>query len=1009
VKEQEKAAVPKDPSETQQPVGRYPARAFETAPEGEALGAPENGTLGSGAFANEAPLRTGQQSGALTGKTVSHYRVLEIVGGGGMGVVYRAQDLKLSRSVALKFLPEEFGSDPRAGERFEREARAASALDHPNICSIYEFGEHEGKPFIVMQLLQGQTLKDRLAMVKDERTGTFIGKPLPIDELLSLAIQIADGLEAAHEKGLLHRDIKPANIFITQRGVAKILDFGLVKLIEDAGHDDAADGGLQRTPPSGAGSVELSRAGFTVGTAAYMSPEQVRGEKLDPRTDLFCFGLLLYEMGTGRRAFAGEDAAALRNAILNREPVPARELNPVLPPKLERIINKCIQKDQALRYQRAADIRTDLENLKRAREHPLRRRWKSLTVAAVVAVLMATGGVYWYAHRTPKFREKDTIVLADFTNETGEAVRDEGLKLKLADSLGDSPYLNVLSDQKVSDTLKLMELPANERLTPKVMIEVCKRTGSKAMLTGTITRAGNSYEIYLNATNCQTGEKLAGSSEEAKGPEEVLNALVKASSRVRQQLGESLASLQKYDTPLPPATTASSEAIQAYAMGFKLETTQGSESAVPFFKRAIELDPNFAEAYAELGVAYSNMQQPSLSRQNTKRAYELRDRVSPRERFHIDAEYYYSVTGELQKANQTELDWIQVFPRDWTPYQDLSVNYFTLGQYEKAIKLELEALQVFPANVNPFATLMANYNAMNQPEKAIATFNEARSHNLEHPYLHRYRYDAAFLQGDDAVMQQELTWAMGDPANQDLLLAAQSDTEAYHGRMESARSFSQRAAQAAKIADGPDRAAQASVGEALREAELGNGERAQKLATQSLTNSSENGIDIEVALTMARAGNIAQAQKLAEKLDREFPQDTMVQNYALPVIRAAIELRKNNPSAAIEILEVTLPYEMGSSAFGFLYPAYLRGEAYRMAGQGQQAAVEYQKLLDHRGVTLNFITAALARLQLARSLAMSGNKAAARKSYEDFLTLWKHADEDLPILKAAKAEYQGLQ
>ncbi len=1002
--------VPKDPSETQQPVGRYPASAFETAPEAETLGAAEDSTVGH-SFANEVPLRSGVQSGVLTGKTVSHYRVLEIVGGGGMGVVYRAQDLKLSRSVALKFLPEEFGSDPRAAERFEREARAASALDHPNICSIYEFGEHEGKPFIVMQLLQGQTLKDRLAMVKDERTGTFVGKPLPIDELLFLAIQIADGLEAAHEKGLLHRDIKPANIFITQRGIAKILDFGLVKLIEDAGHDDAADAGLQRTPASSAGSVELSRAGFTVGTAAYMSPEQIRGEKLDPRTDLFCFGLLLYEMGTGRRAFAGEDAAALRDAILNRVPVPARELNSLLPPKLEKIINKCIQKDQDLRYQRAAEIRADLENLKRAREHPLRRRWKSLTVTAVVAFLLATGGIYWYSHRTPKFREKDTIVLADFNNTTGETVWDEGLKLKLADSLGDSPYLHVLSDQKVSDTLKLMELPANERLTPKVMIQVCQRTGSKAMLTGTITRLGDSYEIGLSATNCRTGEKLASSSEEAKGQEGVLNALVKASSRVRQQLGESLASLQKYDTPPPPATTASTEAIQQYAMGLKLETTQGPESAVPFFKRAIELDPNFADAYAVLGAAYDNLEQSTLAMQNYTKAYELRDRVSPRERFHIEGNYYKSVTGDVQKANQTYLDWIQVYPReDWVPYQNLSLNYSELGQYEKAIKVELDALQLFPATVSALTALMGNYNALNQPEKAIAVFNEARSRKFEQPYLHLYRYGAAFLQGDDAVMQQELTWAMGDPASQDWLLAAQSDTEAYHGRMESARSFSQRAAQAAKTADAPDRAAQVSMNEALREAELGNREQARKLATQTLTNSTGKDIDQWVALTMARAGSIAQAQKLAEKLDREFPQDTMVQNYALPVIRAAVELQKNNPNTAIESLQATLTYEMGNpDAFGYLYPAYLRGEAYLMAGQGQQAAGEFQKFLDHPGVALNFITAALARLQLARAQAMTGDKAAARKSYENFLALWKQADPGLPILKAAKAEYQRLQ
>ena len=931
-----------------------------------------------------------------------------MVGGGGMGVVYRAQDLKLSRSVALKFLPEEFGSDPRAGERFEREARAASALDHPNICSIYEFGEHEGKPFIVMQLLQGQTLKDRLAMVKDERTGALVGKPLAVDDLLPLAIQVADGLEAAHEKGLLHRDIKPANIFITQRGVAKILDFGLVKLIEDAGDDDAADGGLE--PASGkTGSIELSRAGFTVGTAAYMSPEQIRGEKLNHRTDLFCFGLVLYEMATGRRALAGADAAALRDAILNRVPVPARELNSLLPPKLERIINRCIEKDQNRRYQRAAEIRTDLEDLKRAREHPLRRRWKSLTASAVVTVLMATGGIYWYSHRPPKFTEKDTIVLADFNNTTGEAVWDGSLKTWLDDAM-DSPYLNVLSDQQVSDTLKLMELPANARLTPEVAKDVCQRNSGKAVLAGMITKIGNGYEIDLNATNCQTGEKLAGSTESAKEQQDVSNALSNATSRVRGQLGENLASVHKYETPLPPATTGSLDAVKAYAMGLKLKSTGGGESAVPFFKRAIELDPNFADAYTALGATYGNMNQPTLALQSYKRAYELRDRLSPRERFHVVGHYYDAVTGELQKANQTYIDWIQVYPADWFPYQNLSANYSEMGQYEKAIQEEQTAMQLFPETVDALTALVGDYNATNQPEKAKAVFNQALSHKLDQPQLHVYRYDTAFLQADDKSMQQELDAAMSDPANQDWLLSAQSDTEAYRGRMENARRYSRQTAQAAKLADAPERAALRSALDALREAELGDNQRARAMATEALAMSTGKDTDIIAALALARAGDVAQAQKLADRIDRDFPQSTMVQNYALPVIRAAIELQKKNSAAAIETLQVALPYEMGSPSFELsLYPAYLRGEAYLMAGQGQQAAEEFQKFLDHPGVAMNFITSALARLQLGRALALAGERAAARKSYEDFLTLWRQADPGLPILKVAKAEHEQLQ
>jgi len=960
------------------------------------------------------------ESSVLTGKTVSHYRVLRLIGGGGMGVVYKGEDLKLGRAVALKFLPEEVGNDPRTLERFEREARAASSLNHPNICTIYEIEEHEGQPFIVMELLEGRTLRDRLS------AATSAAEPLSVDQSLNIALQISEGLEAAHENGIIHRDIKPANIFITNKGVTKILDFGLAKFLQPTGQQAIAnetDGEPQLPTPAVTGprGLNLSRAGVAMGTAAYMSPEQLRGETLDARTDLFSFGLVLCEMASGQRTFRGETVEAVREAILHQPQIPVHDLNSEFPPQLEQIINKALEQDREERYQSAAEIRADLETLKRDTESltqvpdsgpAARHRWRSWLPPALLAFAVAgVGALYWHSQRTTKLTEKDTIVLADFSNATGEAVWDETLKLKLADILGDSPYLNVLSDQKVSDTLKLMEWPANERLTPKLARDVCLRNSSKALLTGTITRLGNSYEIDLNATNCQTGEKLAGSSEHAKNQEDVLNALSKASSRVRQQLGESLASVQKYETLLPPATTASLEAIQAYAMGLKLKDTGGGESAVAFFKRAIELDPSFADAYVALGAAYGNMEQSTLAMQNYKRAYELRARVvSQRERFHIEGHYYDSVTGELQKANQTYLDWIQVYPRDWFPYQNLAANYSDLGQYDKAAKEELATLKLFPETVDALTALMAYYNAMNQPEKAKAAFNEARSHQLEQPDLHLFRYDAAFLEGDDAVMQQELNLAMGDPATEGLLLAAQSNTEAYHGRMESARSFSQRAVQSAKLADSPERAAMWNLNDALREAEVGDRERARALATEALTMSTGADIDAGVALTMARSGDTVQAQKLADKLNREFPQSTMVQNYALPVIRAAIELQKNNSTTAIEILQTTLPFEMGSApAFGYMYPAYLRGEAYRMAGQGQPAAAEFQKVLDHPGVALNFITSALARLQLARSLAMAGNKAAARKSYEDFLTLWKHADEGLPILKAAKAEYQRLQ
>ncbi len=1016
---------------------------------------PSNAEVSIGGKEKEEEGRS--EPASLIGKIVSHYRVLNVIGGGGMGVVYRAEDLKLGRAVAVKFLPEELGNDPVALGRFTREARTASTLNHPNICTIYEIEEHEGHPFIVMEYMEGHTLRDLITFASVSSPLDKTKKiTLPLEKVLEISIQIAEGLEAAHEKGIIHRDIKPANIFVTKGGQVKILDFGLAKLVHVA-RETASEVLSQQdedTAPIGATSrweidSNLTRAGTSIGTAGYMSPEQIEGIKLDARTDLFCFGLVLYEMVSGRRAFVGGSREGLRDAILHQAPIPAHELNPAVPPKLEAIVNKCLEKDREQRYQHASEITKELKQLRREMgsgvlerkavadriaqaeklasqaapeaaaapapatvpvPQPLEKRsW--LRIAAVIAVLLALGAgiFYWHSRRAATLTEKDTVVLADFINNSGEAVWDESLKQRLANSLEQSPYLNVLSDQTVGETLKLMKWPANQRLTLEAARDVCLRNSSKAVLAGTITRLGNVYEIDLRATNCQTGEQLAGASEQAKSQEDVFSALAKGSNQLRRQLGESLASVQKYDTPLPPATTASLEAIQAYAMGLKVKATQGPEAAVPFFNRAVELDPEFGEAYAALGAIYSDMGRSTLAMQNTKKAYEFRDRVSQRERYHIEGNYYDFVTGELEKANKTFQEWIQVYPGDWRPRQNLGANYSELGQYEKAVQEELATLKLSPETVDALTALMADYNAINQPAKAKATSDEARLHKLDRPELHLYRYLTAFLQGEDAVMQGEAASAMGDPTTRGLLLAAQSDTEAYHGRMESAKSFSQRAVQSAKLADLPEMAAVWKATEALRQSEVGNSAQARAMATEAQAMGSGRDVEILVALTKARTGDTAGAQELVDKIDREFPQSTMVQNYALPTIRAAIELQKASPDKAIEVLLSTVPYEMGGNqSLEYLYPAYLRGEAYLRSGQGQKAAAEYSKILDHPGITLNFVIGALTHLQLARAEAMSGDHAAARKSYQDFLSLWNQADPDIPILEAAKTEYQRL-
>jgi eukaryotic-like serine/threonine-protein kinase len=974
----------------------------------------------------DSALRSKRPASSLTGKTVSHYRVLEIVGGGGMGVVYRAEDLKLGRAVALKFLPEELGDDPKALERFEREARAASALDHPNICSIYEFGEHEGQPFIVMQLLEGGTLRDRLASAASEVSAE---NAFSVHQLVDVAVQIATGLEAAHERGIIHRDIKPANIFLTNRGLVKILDFGVAKLMESGEHPHVApeqqDSAASVSIFDGAVDARnATRTEMAMGTTGYMSPEQARGDRLDARTDLFSFGLVLYEMATGKRAFGGDTAAVVRDAVLNSAPVPLRDLNSMLPATLVATIDKALEKDRELRYQSAAQMRTDLlttqgrRTAQKSRQPSGSRRWR-LTAAAVIFVVMAVGiglwvGRVWKSSNAPKLTDKDTIVLADFDNTTGDAVFDETLKHGLSVLLRQSPFLQVVSERKVNQTLKLMGRQAGDSLTPEVAREVCQRAGSKAILTGSIAGLGSQYVIGLKAVNCDTGEVLAEAQEQAAGKEAVLKALDAAAVSLRSKLGESLSSVEKYATPLEQATTPSLEALKALGLGTKTLYAKGDTAALPFFKRAVELDPNFARAYYSMALAYRNLNQGGLAAENARKAYALRDRVSEQERFAIEAYYYEHVTGELEKAAEAAEFLQKDYPKDVSPYGQLAVIYCDLGNHERELEEDRGAVRLAPNYGAVYQNLAAGYINLNRLDEAEAVYKQAEERKLVSAEgLLQDHYLLAFLEGDTTQMAQLAASAMGKPGTEDLLLATEADTEAWHGRLKKARALTQRAIDSAQHNDAQETAATYLAAAALREVEAGNREQARAEAHTALKLGPSRNVQQFTALALARAGDTTEAQKLAAELDKTFPLDTTVQKYWLPTIGAAVALRGKDPNHAVELLKVVSAIELGeNNNTGLnvvLFPVYLRGEAFLMLHDGNAAAAEFQKFVDHYGLVVNFPLGALARLGLARAFALQGDAVKARAKYQDFLTLWKDADPDNPVYKQARAEYAKLQ
>ena len=946
-----------------------------------------------------------------SGTRLGPYEIVAPLGEGGMGEVYKARDARLRRDVAVKVLPAHSIDSPQARERFQREARAVAALQHPNICTVYDIGETaDGSPFIVMELLRGETLQQRL------RRG-----PVEVPLLLDAAIAVADALDVAHRAGIVHRDLKPANIFMTRRG-PMILDFGVATTDPRATAADAMASVTETRLP-------LTEEGNAVGTVAYMSPEQLRGEVVDARSDLFSFGLVLYEMATGRQAFRASTSAAIGAAILHQQPQPPRGIQPDLPDACEQIVLKALEKDRDLRYQHAADVRADLQRLKRntastpvsaathdAGSRPARRLNAPIAViAAGVVVVLGVAGYFYYAGPAPTLTDADTIVLGDFTNTTGDAVFDDTLRQGLSVQLQQSPFLRLLPEQRIQRTLGLMGQPIETRLTPEVARQICERTASAAVLDGSIAGLGSAYVLGLRATDCRTGTVLDQQQAQASRKEDVLMTLSQVASTFRARIGESLASIKEHETPLAEATTTSLEALKAFTAGMKVTLAKGNAVGMPLFKRATDIDPSFAVAHAHLGLGYSGTGETELAVKSIRTAYELRQRASDPEKFFIEFLYDRDLTGNLESARQTLQLWAQAYPRD-ALVAGLLMGFSVqgTGRYEEGVDAGHRSLLLDPDGMFNYLGLARSYMHLERFDDAERTIQRADERHIESTELAILDAYLALLRNDTDGMARGFARARGKP-DEDLATHAQALVLARSGRLRAARTLSQSAIDTAQKSGRNQSAASYEAAAAVWDAFYGNLEAARRTAINALARSNGRDVEYGMGFALAVAGDVARADTLASDLERRFPEDTSVRFTYVPALRALLAMKRYELPKALELLQTNVPYELALSGlpfnefFGSMYPVYLRGQVYLAQGRTSDALAEFQKMLDHRGLVRADPVGAMVHIERGRAYAMAGDKVKARAAYEEFLALWKDADAEVPILAQAKAEYAKVQ